>query len=126
MTAALLIAAGLATLSGPALAQQMNADIFYQRAVRLKKKGPFALLQRKEVKALLAEVEGAGKMVKERRLAAEKAGKHGAYCPPTEKSRMTSDEYLAGIGAIPTLERKKITMVEAVTRMLERKYPCRL
>lgn len=125
MAAALFLPVALAAVPGPAFAQQMNADVFYQRAVKLKKKGPLALLQRKEVKALLAEVEGAGKIVKERRLTAEKAGGRGAYCPPKEKRRMSTDEYLGGIGAIPQGERKRMTMVEAVTRMLERKYPCR-
>ena len=124
----LVLAACMVTIgisAAPASAQQMNADIFYQRAIKLKKKGPLAIFQRKEIKALIAEVEGAGKIVKERRLAAEKAGGHGAYCPPKERDRMTSDEYLQRIGAIPQADRKRMTMVEAVTRMLERKYPCR-
>ncbi|MEO6198314.1 MAG: hypothetical protein ABIO68_00045 [Sphingomicrobium sp.] len=116
------IAAGLAA---PAQAQQMNADVFYQRAIKLKNKGPLALFQRKEIRTLVAEVQVAGDIVKARRLAAEKGGGHGAYCPPSAKRDMSSDEFIDRIGAIPSPERKRMTMVEAVTRMLAGKFPCR-
>ncbi len=121
MSLAAVLALGTAQ---PASAQSMNAEEFYQRAVKLKKKGAMAVFNRSEVKALVAEVKGAGHLVKERRLAAEKGGGHGAYCPPKEKKGMTSDEYLDGIGAIPQHDRQKMTMTEAVTRMLSTKFPC--
>lgn len=116
------VAAGSASAAD---AQQMNADVFYQRAIKLKRKGPLALFQRKEIKALVAEVQNAGDLVKHRRLAAEKGGGHGAYCPPSAKRDMGSDEFIERIGAIPTAERKRMNMVDAVTRMLAGKFPCR-
>lgn len=111
-------------LSAPAAAQNMNAEIFYQRAMKLKKKGPLALFAKGEIKALVGEVRAAGTKVKETRLAIEKTGKHGRYCPPKQKREMGSDEYLKGIGSIPQTERRKIDMVEATTRMLAAKFPC--
>lgn len=117
--------AATAAASAPAAAQQMNAEEFYQRALKLKKKGPMALFQRKEINALLEEVKGAGAAVKDRRLADEKEKGRGAYCPPKDKRGMTSDEYLAGLGSIPQSDRKRMTMTEAVTRMLATKFPCR-
>lgn len=111
--------------AAPAAAQHMNADIFYQRAMKLKAKGPLALFSRKELKSLIAEVRAAGTQVKETRLAAERKGKKGRYCPPVKKREMGHEEYLKGIGAIPQSERRKIDMVEATTRMLAAKYPCK-
>ena len=103
----------------------MNADEFYQRALKVKKRGPLAMLSMKEVKILINEVKVAGTRVKETRLAAEKAGKKGRYCPPNDNKRMGHEEYVAGIGAIPQPERKKIDLIEATTRMLAAKFPCR-
>lgn len=120
-----VVVASMACVSTPALAQQhINAEAFYQRATKLKKKGPLALLSRGELKALIAEVRSAGTKVRETRLAAERAGKRGRYCPPKPQREMGSDEYLKGIGAIPQEERRRIDLVEATTRMLASKYPC--
>ncbi|HWJ58464.1 MAG TPA: hypothetical protein VNR68_02295 [Sphingomicrobium sp.] len=115
----------MTALSAPAAAQHMNADVFYQRAMKLKSKGPLALFARKELKALIAEVRAAGTQVRETRLAAERVGKRGRYCPPKMKREMGHEEYLKGIGAIPAGERRRIDMVEATTRMLATKYPCK-
>ena len=114
----------IASFAAPAFAQHMNADSFYQRAVALKKKGALAMFSVGEVKALLKEVKAAGLLVKQTRLAAEKAGGHGRYCPPKGSKRMDSNEYLEALGAMPAVERKAIDLVEATTRMMERKFPC--
>lgn len=108
-----------------AAAAVINADEFYQRAAKVKKRGPLALLSMKEVKLLVNEVKVAGAKVKETRLAAERAGKKGRYCPPAETKRMGHEEYVAGIGSIPQAERKKIDLIEATTRVLAAKFPCR-
>ena len=117
--------AGLVAPASSAAAAVMNAEEFYQRAVKVKKRGPLALLSMKEVKLLVNEVKIAGARVKETRLAAERAGKKGRYCPPPDNKRMGHEEYVAGIGAIPQAERRKIDLIEATTRMLAAKFPCR-
>ncbi len=121
-----ILAVALAGVCAPASAAMViNAEEFYQRAIKVKKRGPLALLSMKEVKLLVNEVKIAGAKVKETRLAAERAGKKGRYCPPPETTRMGHEEYVAGIGAIPQAERKKIDLIEATTRMLAVKFPCR-
>jgi hypothetical protein len=121
----MVLAIALVSLAAPAAASVMNAEEFYQRALKVKKRGPFALLSMKEVKLLVNEVKVAGAQVKETRLAVEKTGKKGRYCPPPEPKRMGHEEYVAGIGAIPQAERRKIDLIEATTRMLAAKFPCR-
>lgn len=120
-----MVAVSVLGFATPAVASVMNADEFYQRAIKLKKRGPLAMLSMKEVKLLVNEVKAAGTKVKETRLAAERAGKKGRYCPPPHNPRMGHEEYVAGIGTIPQPERKKIDLVEATTRMLAAKFPCR-
>ena len=113
------------SVATPAFAQHMNADVFYQRAIKLKKKGALALFSAGEIKALVREVKAAGNMVKQTRLNAERAGGHGRYCPPKGSPRMKSEEFIAALGAIPLAERRSIDMVEATTRLMEKKFPCR-
>lgn len=113
----------LAALSTPAAAAT-NAEEFYQSAIKLKRKGPLAIFNRGEIKRLVGEIKVAGEKVKETRLAAERAGGRGRYCPPRNSSRMGPDEYLKGLAAIPPAARRSIDLVEATTRILERKFPC--
>ena len=116
----------LLAAAAPVAAQHMNADEFYRRAMALKKKGTMAVVfHAGEVRKLVKEVKEAGKLTKQARLAAEKVGKHGRYCPPKGAQRMGQDEYLKSLGAIPVAERKSIDMTEATTRMMEKKFPCR-
>ncbi|MEO6535372.1 MAG: hypothetical protein ABIN72_05730 [Sphingomicrobium sp.] len=121
-----IIAAGLllAGVAGPATAQQMNAEEFYQRALKLKKKGAMAMFSAGEVKALVKEVKAAGALVKQTRLSTEADGKHGRYCPPKGAKRMGNEEFLNALGAIPTPARRTIDMTEATTRLMEKKFPC--
>ena len=119
-----IAAFGAALVAMPAMAQHMNAETFFQRATKLKKKGPLAMLSVGEVKALVNEVKKAGAQVKAARLAAEEKGGKGRYCPPKKAQRMSSDEFYDRIAAIPQAERAKIDMVEAMNRMPERKHPC--
>ena len=121
----ILIAAVLLTASTPALAQYMNADEFHRRATALQKKGSLALLSVKEVRALTKEARIAGESVRSHRLAAEKAGQNGRYCPPKGASRMGSEEFLKRLTAIPKEEREKINMMEAMNRILAVKFPCK-
>lgn len=114
----------LAWPASPATAQRMNAEEFYQRALKLKKKGAMAMFAAGEVKALVREVKAAGNLVKQARLAAETSGKHGRYCPPKGAKRMGNEEFLNSLGAIPEKIRRSIDMTEATARLMEKKFPC--
>ena len=122
----LLLGLALAALPlSAAGAQAMNAEVFHQRATALQKKGAMALFSRGEIRALMAEGKAAGDKAREQRQAALKAGQRPAYCPPPTPQAMGSDEFLAGLNAIPAAQRAKMTMTDAVTRILATKFPCR-
>ena len=121
----MLIAAVLLTATTPALAQNMNADEFHRRAIALQQKGGRALLAMGEIRALTKEARRAGETVRANRLAAEKAGQNGRYCPPKGAPRMGSEEFLKRLTAIPQEERAKINMMEAMNRILAVKFPCK-
>ena len=121
-----MVAAGmaLASLSTPVLGAAPTAEEFYQSAMKLKRKGAIAIFSRGEIKRLVNEIKVAGEKVKETRLAAERSGGKGRYCPPKNSPRMGADEYLKGLSTIPAPARRTIDLVEATTRILEKKFPC--
>ena len=121
----IIAAAGLAAMPSVASAQNMNAETFLQRATALKKKGPLALFSGGEIKALMKEGQASGKLAREQRLAAVKAGRQPRYCPPEGPQSMNSDEFMKGLAAIPAAERARINMTEATTRILAARFPCR-
>ena len=106
-------------------AQQMNAETFYQRALKLQKKGMLALFSKKEIRALSAEGKAAGEASKRMREADLKAGRTPRYCPPKGPQSMNSDEFMKRLAAIPATERKRIDMTEVMNRIFANKFPCR-
>lgn len=111
-------------IAAAANAQTMNAETFHQRATKLKSKGAVAIFSLGEIKALTNEAKAAGKQVRERRLAAVKAGQKPRYCPIEERQKLDSDEFMNRLSAIPTAERAHIDMTEAMTRIFAVKFPC--
>ena len=108
-----------------ATAQAMNAQAFHQRATALKKKGPFALFARGEIKALMGEAQAAATRAREQRLATIAAKRKPPYCPPQASDKIGSEEFMTRLAAIPAADRGKINMTQAVTRILATKFPCR-
>ena len=107
-----------------ATAQSMNAEVFHKRAVALKKKGPMAIFSRGEIRQLMSEGKAAGMKAREQRLAAVGAGRKPAYCPLNASDKIQSDEFMTRLAAIPAADRAKMTMTQAVTRILAAKFPC--
>lgn len=120
-----LLAATFALATSAASAQSMNADVFLQRANKLKAKGPLAIFSRDEIKVLMTEGKNATEAARQQRLGAVKAGKKPRYCPPEAKGSMDSDEFMNRLAAIPRGERQRINMTEAMNRILIAKFPCR-
>lgn len=112
-------------LPGAAVAQSMNAEVFYQRATKLQKKGALAIFSGSEIKALMAEGQASGKKAGEQRRADVAAGRKPRFCPPAAKVAMSSDEFMKGLSAISTSDRARIDMTEASTRIMAARYPCR-
>lgn len=125
MRLALVAAVAALLVPAAASAQSMNAEAFLQRANKLKAKGPLALLAQDEIKLLMNEGKASGDASRRQRLAAIKVGKKPRYCPPEGPQRMDSDEFMTRLAAIPRPDRQRITMTEAMNRILTAKFPCR-
>ena len=118
----LMLALSVAT---PALAAPAGtAQNFLDRANRLKAKGPFALFDR-DYGRLKAEATAVGKSIGDDRIAAERARRPILYCSPNARAQLGSYEFIDGLEAIPPGERARMTLKEAMLRILQKKYPCR-
>lgn len=120
----LLAVAGAMLLPAAASAQSMNAQRFYTRANQLQKKGMMAIFS-SDVKQMMNEGKSAADASRNQRLAAIKAGRKPRYCPPEGPQKMSTEEFMKRLGAIPAAERSRIDMTEAMTRILIVKFPCR-
>jgi len=119
-----LVGAALLLLaSGAASAQSMNAEVFYQRAAALQKKGVLALLS-DDLTTLMNEGKAAGAKAREQRLAALAAGRKPRFCPPGQPASMDTEEFMKRLAQIPAAQRSRIDMTEAMTRILAVKFPC--
>ena len=103
--------------------QAMNVAVFMQKAEALQKRGMTALFS-SDYRLLKNEVVTASAALRNERLAAENAGRHGAYCPPA-RSGLSSGEILAFFRIIPAAQQQRTEVKDAVRALLARKYPCR-
>ena len=101
-----------------------GAQDFLERAERLKAKGPFAFFD-SDYGRLKAEGTAAGKAIGDDRIAAERAGRPILYCSPQPRAQLGSFEFIDGLEAIPAAERARMTLKDAMIRVLQKKYPCR-
>lgn len=124
MRIAFVIAASAVLVPAAASAQSMNAEVFFERATKLKAKGPLALFSGGEIKALMKEGQASGQASAARHKADKAAGRRTRFCPPPGPAKMDSDEYMKRLAAIPRAERRRIDMTEATTRIMATKFPC--
>lgn len=124
MNKTILFALAVLTASPAISAAPGSAQHFLERAERLKAKGPLALLDG-DFGRLKDEAMAAGKSIGADRVAAEKVGKPALYCSPTPRAQLGSFEFIDGLEAIPAGERQRMTLKQAMLRVLQRKYPCR-
>jgi hypothetical protein len=117
----LMIAAMLAAMPLTA-ADAMNVAAFLEKASALEKKGMMALFS-SDYKLLKGEVETASTQLRAERVAAQKAGKQPAYCPPP-KSGLSPQELLAQLRTIPVAQRARMDVKDGLRTVLARKYPC--
>ena len=100
----------------------MNVAVFLEKASVLEKRGPMALFS-SDYKLLKGEVKTASEQLRGERLAARKAGRRPAYCPP-EKNALTASELLAQLRTIPPEQRARVELKDGLRAVLRRKYPC--
>jgi hypothetical protein len=120
----LLLTLGIALSAAAVAAPPGTAQNFLDRANRLKAKGPLALFD-SDYGRLKAEATAVGKSIGDDRIAAERAGRPILYCSPTARAKLGSYEFIDGLAAIPAKERARMTLKDAMIRVLQKKYPCR-
>lgn len=121
----LILVAVAVSIAVPVLAAPPgSAQNFLDRANRLKGKGPFALMD-SDYGRLKTEATAVGKSIGDERRAAERAGKPVLYCSPTPRAQLGSFEFIDGLEAIPAVERVRMSLRDAMLRILQKKYPCR-
>ena len=105
-------------------AQAGGAQDFLERAERLKARGPLAFFDT-DYGRLKAEATAVGKSIGDDRIAAEKANKPILYCSPAPRAQLGSFEFIHGLEASPAAERARMTLKDAMLRVLQKKYPCK-
>ena len=118
----LLAAVLIATPIGAAQAQDVAR--FLVRVDRLLARGPFALVSR-DFYRLKSEIEADGEALKREYARAKARGEKTSFCPPAKgKPRVSKNEYLAALRAVPVARRKTTDTKDVLRHLLERKYPC--
>ena len=124
MRNAILLALALCVSTSALAAPPGTAQNFLDRANRLKAKGPFALFD-SDYGRLKAEATAVGRSIGNDRIAAERAGRPILYCSPNARAQLGSFEFIDGLEAIPAAERARMSLKDAMIRVLQKKYPCR-
>lgn len=118
-----LLAAALLAIVPLGAAQAMDVATFLVKADALEKKGMLALMS-SDYKLLMGELRTQGEALRAERLAASKAGRKPAYCPPAKQS-LNAKEVLTAFRTIPVAQRSRIQVKDALRALMARKYPCR-
>jgi hypothetical protein len=124
MRKTILLMVALAVCTPALAAAPGTAQNFLERANRLKAKGPLAFFDG-DYGRLKAEATAVGKSIGDDRIAAEKAGRPILYCSPAARAQLGSFEFINGLQAIAPAERGRMTLKDAMLRVLQKKYPCR-
>jgi hypothetical protein len=118
-----LLAAAILAIVPLGAAQAMDVATFLAKADALEKKGMLALMS-SDYKLLRGEIQTQGAALRAERLAAVRARRKPAYCPP-EKQSLTAKEVLTAFRTIPVAQRARIEVKDALRALMARKYPCR-
>jgi len=108
----------------PAALQAMTVAVFLEKAEALRSRGALAMFS-SDLGLLKSEVRTAAAAVRAERLAAERAGRRPAFCPPAGQGRLDSDELLRHFQSIPPAQRARMEVRDGLRSLLIRKYPCR-
>jgi hypothetical protein len=116
------IAAILIATAAPAAAMPVSS--FLAKAEALKKKGPLALFSG-DIKLLMNQIKADSQAIRAERLAAEKTGRRGAFCPPSGGVKMTDKDVLQAMEAVPPPRRTQTSTTDAMRAYMMRRFPCR-
>jgi hypothetical protein len=126
MVGRLLLAVLLGVASeAPAAAQNMPLTSFVERGTKLEKKGPLALFQRGEIRALQTEMQAANKAVLAETQANKKSGAKQSFCPVKgQKYQLGAKQLLSELRAIPAAQARTMTTTDGLRHLLKKRFPC--
>ena len=116
-----LLLAGSVLLLCPSVAQAMDAESFYTKAVALKKQGMKAIFS-SDLKPMVTVFKDAADSVKAENEKARDDGKP-LFCAP-KKYRLTADQFLLEFSKIPQERRRSQTVRAAWREIVIRRFPC--
>ena len=120
MTSKLCVA--LVALCMPAAASAMPVGTFLTKAEALKAKG-FTALFASDFKLLQKTIEADGRALGDEGRAAKAAGRTPAFCP-VGRIKLTSDEIIQAMRAVPAAQRPRTDTRDALRAYFARRYPC--
>ena len=113
----------LACAAWTGTADAMDVATYLGKVEALRAKGMAAMFS-SDVQVLQSEVTTSSAALKRERLAALKAGRRPAYCPPDPAS-LSQQEIFAALTAVPPARRARTQVKDALKAAFVRKYPCR-
>jgi hypothetical protein len=117
-----LLAAATLCLVSVSAANAMDVGTFLAKAAILQDRGVLAMFA-SEYGELRDEIRSSFAALKQERLAAQAAGRRPVYCPPGSP-RLTTEEIMAAMLAVPPARRTHVQVRGAVRAAFARKYPC--
>lgn len=115
---------GLALVAAPlTAASAMSVSTFLAKAEALKRKGALALFSG-DLKLLTKQVKADAAQIRAERLAAEAAGRRGAFCPLAAGVKLTDNDVLEAMQAVPPALRASTDTRVALRAYLAKRHPC--
>ncbi|WP_174274021.1 hypothetical protein [Sphingomonas bacterium] len=112
-----LVLAACATFALAGAAQAMTVAEFLGRIDALKAKGPLALFS-PEIGVLKAEGKSAAEVWH------AQAHRPNACPAKGDKIALSQDDFMAMMQAVPPQQREQLSVAQAVTRGMNKRYPC--
>ena len=120
-----LLFGAMIALAPVTAASAQDVARFLVRVDKLISRGPFALFSR-DFYRLKREIEADGDTLKKEYAREKAAGRATSFCPPAHgKPRVSKNEYLAALRAVPVAKRSTTDTKDVLRTVLEHKYPCR-
>jgi hypothetical protein len=117
-----LLAAGLLAIGAASAVNAMDVATYLAKVGALRQRGVTAMFS-SEASEVQAEIRTSGAALKQERLAAQRAGRRPAYCPPGPAS-LSMEEIFAAMNAVPPARRARTPVRDALRAAFARKYPC--
>ena len=103
--------------------QRMSVQTFLAKVAALKEKGMLAMFS-PDAKLLQNEMKVVADEMKADKTAREAAGRPPLACPPADRKKMGSEEFIKSMEAAVPPAQRGIPLKQGFIRMMAAKYPC--